>query len=71
MRVKKGLLAWHDGLQARMAFGGVLAAVALDAHRHVVLGGERPIHQRAAALDAEEALAVPVAVLVGQILQSQ
>lgn len=54
-----------------MALGGVLVAVALDAHHRVVLGGEGPIHQRPAALGAEEAFAVPVAVLVGQILHSQ
>lgn len=47
-----------------MALGGVLVAVALDAHQHVILGGKRPIHQRSAAFDAEEAIAVPVAVLV-------
>lgn len=54
-----------------MALGRVLVAVALGAHQHVVLGGERPIHQRSFARTAEEALAVPVAVLVRQILQSQ
>lgn len=54
-----------------MALGRVLVAVALGAHRHVVLGGEGPIHQRSLALDAEEAFAVPVAVLVGQILQTE
>lgn len=52
-----------------MALGGVLVAVALHAHQHVVLGGERPLHQRAAAFDAQKAFAVPVALLVGQILQ--
>lgn len=61
---------WHDGLHASVALGGVLVAVALDAHQHVVLGGERPVHQRTAAFDAQEAFAVPVAVVVGQILQS-
>lgn len=54
-----------------MALGRVLVAVALDAHYHVILGGKRPFHQRSVALTAEEALAVPVAVIVGQILQSQ
>lgn len=47
-----------------MALGRVLVAVAVGAHQHVILGGKGPIHQRSAALDAEEALAVPVAVLV-------
>lgn len=64
------VLTRHDGLQARMALGRVLVAVALDAHQHVILAAERPIHQRSAALDAEEAFAVPVEVLVRQILQS-
>lgn len=61
---------WHDGLHASVALGGVLVAVALDAHQHVVLGGKRPVHQRTAAFEAQEAFAVPVAVFVGQILQS-
>lgn len=54
-----------------MAFGRVLVAVALDAHQHVVFGGKRPVHQRLAAFDAQEAFAVPVTVLEGQILQRQ
>lgn len=54
-----------------MALSRVLVAVALHAHQHVILAAERPIHQRSAALDAEETFAVPVAVLVRQILQSQ
>lgn len=62
---------WHDGLHASVALGGVLVAVALDAHQHVLLGGKRPLHQRTAAFDAQEAFAVPVAVFVGQILQSR
>lgn len=61
---------WHDGLHARVALGRVLVAVALHAHQRVVLGGERPVHQRAAALEAQEAFAVPVALFKGQILQS-
>lgn len=52
-----------------MALGRVLVAVALGAHQHLVLCGKRPIDQRAAALEAQEALAVPVALLVRQILQ--
>lgn len=62
---------WHDGLHASVALGRVLVAVALDAHQHVVLGGKRPLHQRTAAFDAQEAFAVPVAIFVGQILQSR
>lgn len=54
-----------------MALGRVLVAVALHAHQHVLLGGEGPVHQRASAHGAEEAVAVPVALLVRQILQSQ
>lgn len=61
---------WHDGLHAGVALGRVLVAVALDAHQGVVLGGEGPLHQRAAAQAAQEALAVPVAILVGQLLGS-
>lgn len=62
---------WHDGLQTCVALGRILVAVALNAHQHVLLGGKGPIDQRAAAFDAEEAVAVPVAVFVRQILQSQ
>lgn len=47
-----------------MALGRVLVAVALDAHQQAILGGKGPIHQRSVALSAEEAIAVPVAVLV-------
>lgn len=65
------LLTWHDGLQACMALGRVLVAVAVSAHQHVVFGGKRPIHQRALTLGTEEAVTVPVALLVRQILQSQ
>lgn len=60
--------AWHDGLQARMALGRVLIAVALGTQQRFILGGKRPLHKRSAALDAEKAFAVPVAVLVRQIL---
>lgn len=51
-----------------MAFGGVLVAVTLGAHQHVVLGGEGPVDQRPAAFGAEETFSVPVALLVRQIL---
>lgn len=56
--------AWHDGLQTRVALGGVLVAVALDAHERIIFGGKGPIDQRPAALVAEEAVTVPVAILV-------
>lgn len=64
-------ITWHDGLQARVALGRVLVAVAVGAHQQVILGGEGPVHQRPAALDAQEAVAVPVALLVRQILQER
>lgn len=51
-----------------MAFGRVLVAVTVGAHQHVVLGGEGPVDERAAAFGAEETLAVPVALPVRQIL---
>ncbi len=54
-----------------MALGRVLVAVAVGAHQHVILGGKGPIHQRSAALNAEKAFTVPMAVLVGQILRRQ
>lgn len=61
---------WHDGLGAGVAPGRVLAAVALHTHQQAVLGGEGLLHQGAAALDAGEALAVPVALLEGQVLET-
>lgn len=54
-----------------MALGRVLVAVALDAHERVVPGGKGPIDQGAAALVAEEAVAVPVAILVRQVLHRE
>lgn len=51
-----------------MALSGVRRAVALYAHQQVVLGGKGSIDERSAARAAQETLAVPVAVLVGQIL---
>lgn len=51
-----------------MALGGELVAITLGAHQHVILCGKGPIDQRAAAFGAEETFAVPVAVLVRQIL---
>lgn len=52
-----------------MALGGILIGVALGAKKLVILGGERLVHQGALALEALEAVLVPVTVLVGQILQ--
>lgn len=54
-----------------MALGGVLVGVALCAEELLILGGEGLVHQRALALEALEAVLVPVAILVGQILQVQ
>ena len=54
-----------------MALGRILVAVALDAQQHVILCGKWPIDQRSAAFVAEEAIAVPVAVLVRQILHGR
>lgn len=54
-----------------MALGGVLVGVALCAEELLILGGEGLVHQRALALEALEAVLMPVAVLVGQILQVQ
>lgn len=59
---------WHDRRLARVALGGVLVDVAIGAHQQLVFGGERLIHQRSAAFDAEEAFTVPVTVLVRQVL---
>lgn len=54
-----------------MALRGILIGVALGAEELLILGGEGLVHQRALALEALEAVLVPVAVLVGQILRVQ
>lgn len=59
---------WHDGLLAGGALGGVLMGVALCAQQQIVFGSKGLLHQRALALGTGEALVVPVAVLIGQIL---
>ena len=61
-------LTWHDGLLAVETFGGVLVGVALGAQELLIFGGEGLVHQRALAHEAVEAVLVPVAVLVGQVL---
>lgn len=53
-----------------MALGGILIGVALRAEELFILGGEGLINQGALALEALEAFLVPVAVLVGQILNN-
>lgn len=65
------LHTWHDGFLAVVALRGILIGVALCAEELLILGGEGLVHQRAFARDAHEAVLVPVAVLVGQILQAQ
>lgn len=52
-----------------MALGGILIGVALGAKKLLILGGEGFVHQGALALEALEAVLMPVTVLVGQILQ--
>lgn len=61
---------WHDGFLALMALGGILIGVALCAEELFILGGEGLVNQRALALETLEAFLVPVAVLVGQILDN-
>lgn len=62
------LLTRHDGLLALIALGGVLVGVAFSAEQLRVLGWERLVHQGVVTLEAVEAVIMPVAVLVGQIL---
>lgn len=64
-------LTWHDGFLALVALGGVLIGVALSTEELLILGGEGLVHQGALALEALETVLMPVAVLVGQILQKQ
>lgn len=61
---------WHDGFLALMALGGVLIGVALCAEELFILGGEGLVNQGALALETLEAFLVPMAVLVGQILDN-
>lgn len=65
------LHTWHDGFLAVVALGGILIGIALSAEELLILSGEGLVHQRALALEAHEAVLMPVAVLVGQILQAQ
>lgn len=60
--------AWHDGLLAGAALGGVVVGVALGAQQQLVFGSEGFLHQRAAAFAALKALLVPVPVFVRQVL---
>lgn len=63
------LPTWHDGFLALMALGGIFIGVALWAEEPFILGGEGFVHQWAFALETLETILMPVAVLVGQILQ--
>lgn len=63
-------LTWHYGFLALVALGGILVGVALSTEELVILGGEGLVHQGAFALEAFETVLMPVAVLVGQILQA-
>lgn len=60
---------WHDSFLAGGAFGGIIIGVAFSAEQQIILGSEGLFHQRAAALCTLEALLMPVAILVGQVLQ--
>lgn len=62
---------FHPGakyLFAGVASGGELVVVTFGAEEPVVDGGELSTAQRTTTFDAEEALLMPVLVLVGQIL---
>lgn len=62
-------LTWHYGFLALVALGGILVGVALSTEELLILGGEGLVHQGALALEALETVLMPVAVLVGQVLQ--
>lgn len=64
-------LTRHYGFLALVALGGIFIGVALGTEELLVLGGEGLVHQGALALEALEAVLVPVAVLVGQILREE
>lgn len=61
----------HDGLEAPLALGGILASGALVAQDLVVLGHKGLIGQGVKALGAAEAGVVPVAVLVVHLLGTE
>lgn len=60
--------AWHDGLLAGGALGGVVVGVTLSAQQQLVFGSKGFLHQRAAAFGTLKTLLVPVPVLVRQVL---
>lgn len=61
---------WHDCFLACGTLGGVIVGVALRAEQQIVLSCEGLFHQRAAAFSALEAVLVPVAILIGQVLST-
>lgn len=62
------LCTWHDGFLAGGTLGGVIVGVAFSAQQQIIFGGKGLLHQRAAALGTLEALLMPVAILIRQIL---
>lgn len=60
---------WHDGLLAGVALGGVVVCVAFSAEQQILLGCKSLFYQCATALGTLEALLMPVAILIGQILR--
>lgn len=61
-------LTRHDGFLALTALRRILVGVAFGAEQLLILGGEGFVRYGAFTLEALEAVAVPVAVLVGKIL---
>lgn len=59
---------WHDGFLAGVTLGRVIIGMAFSAEQQIILGSEGLFHQRAAALRTFEALLMPVAILIGQVL---
>lgn len=61
---------WHDGFLAGSTLGRVIKGVALRAEQQIILGCEGLFHKRAVALGTVEALLMPVAILIGQVLST-
>lgn len=60
--------AWHDGLLAAAALGGVVVGVTLRTQQQLVFSSERFLHQGATALSTLKTLLVPVTILIRQVL---
>lgn len=56
--------AWHDGLLAGRALGGVVVSVTLCAQQKLVFGSKSFLHQGATAFGTFKTLLMPVSVLV-------